>query len=119
MALLTLWQARLLHYFPLGVAAGPASGGDADAAAGVSAGAAGVSAGAAGCATAAAASATEPPSQPDLSSWCVVGSNGHGYSSLTIHYLRITTYYYRCGWHNDHGSLTGLVAGLFIDSRTG
>ena len=25
----------------------------------------------------------------------------------------------RGGWHNDHGSLTGLVAGLFLDARTG
>ncbi|KAL3913159.1 MAG: hypothetical protein SGPRY_008083 [Prymnesium sp.] len=24
-----------------------------------------------------------------------------------------------CGWHNDHGSLTGLVAGMYIDSRSG
>ena len=46
----SLWQARLLHYFPLGPP-------DTDV-------------GAAGSATAAAASATEPPSQPDLSSWC-------------------------------------------------
>lgn len=24
-----------------------------------------------------------------------------------------------CGWHNDHGSLTGLVSAMYLDSRTG